>query len=183
MSVAGDKHPLQFLPRVGAPPPVGLSKHYSTTAYLLSIYELPHPIQEILTRGTHVLAAASSAVAAQLLDDERTTHSVLMIEIPVYSESICSIKAKSRLADELMCTKRNIWDEIVMTHQHNLEPADRTLKDLLRSLIPFAGIVTLFIGDFTQTTPIVRAANRSQVLSAYLENLGLTFFIQASTTT
>lgn len=71
-----------------------------------------------------------SAVAAQLLDGGRTAHSALKIPFPVDSESAYKIDAKSQLAPDLNETHLIIWDEIVMTHLHNLEAVVPALGDL-----------------------------------------------------
>lgn len=109
---------------------------------------------------------ASSTVAAQILDDGRTAHSALQIPISVTSDSTCDTEANSKLASKLQYTKLIIWDEIVMTHRHNLEAIGGMLRYLLRSSLPFAGVCFHFIGDFRHILPVVCAVNHSQIVSA-----------------
>lgn len=54
-----------------------------------------------------------------------------------------------------------------MTHRHNLEAVNCTLRGIFRSTFPFAKIVLLCIENFRQILPVLRAANRSQSASAY----------------
>lgn len=116
--------------------PGGSEKSFVTTA-----------IQQVSKcRGVRVLAVASSAVAAQLLDNRSTAHSALKIPIQDYSQSTCSIETISKLLEELRRTSLIVLDGIVITHRHNLKAVDRTLKNLLRSVFPFGGIVVLCIG-------------------------------------
>lgn len=118
--------------------------------------------------GIRVLALTSSAVAAKLLDDGWTAHSALKTPIPIPFEIFCSIEAIFQLSVKLMRTKLVILNTVFMTHRHDLGAVDRTFKDILRSVISFAGISTLRIGDFRRILPMVRAANRSQIISACL---------------
>lgn len=52
-----------------------------------------------------------------------------------------------------------------MTNLHNLEAVFRTLCDLRQSALPFGGIIMLYLGNFLQILPFLRAANRSQIVS------------------
>lgn len=42
-----------------------------------------------------------------------------------------------------------------MTHRHNLESVERTLRDLFRSVLSLGRIVVLCIGDLTQILRVV----------------------------
>lgn len=94
-------------------------------------------------RGVRGLAVASSALASQLLGDERTAHTALKIPIPVHSQSTCSIEASPQLVGELIDTKLIVWDEFVMTHRHTTEAVDRILKNFLYSVLLSGAIVIL----------------------------------------
>jgi len=62
-----------------------------------------------------------------------------------------------------------IWDEAPMTHRHNYEAVDRSLRDLLRVQKPFGGLTVLFGGDFRQVLPVVPRGTRSQITAASLK--------------
>ncbi len=60
-------------------------------------------------REKKVIAVATSAVAAVLLDEERNANSTFKIPIPVTAESTCSISERSQLAQDLLDTDFIIW--------------------------------------------------------------------------
>lgn len=127
-------------------------------------------IQRFLkSHDVHIVAVASSAVAAQLLDDRRTAHSACKIPILVNSDCTCHIDADSQQAQELRRTKLIIWNEIFMTHRHNLDSINCTLRDILWSILPFAGIVMLCIGYFRQILAVLSADNRFQIVCTCLK--------------
>lgn len=118
------------------------------------------------SRGKRALTVAPSAVASQLLDNGRIAHSPLKISISVHSERTCSINAISQLAEPLNQTALILWDEIDMSHRHNLDAIDRNPCNLCRSTFPFGGNPVFNICDFRQILPVVRAANQCQIDSA-----------------
>lgn len=81
--------------------PGGTEKAFVTTA-IQRFYK---------SRGRSALAVASSAVAAQLLDDGRTAHLVFNVHILVRSESTCNINTNSQLAERLKQTALIIWHD------------------------------------------------------------------------
>ncbi|CDF38639.1 unnamed protein product [Chondrus crispus] len=89
------------------------------------------------TRRKQVIAVATSAVAAVLLDGGRTAHSVFKIPIP-----------------------------IVMCHRHCIETVDRSLRDLMQTDRPFGGKFLVLAGDFRQILPVVPGGSRGQIVSA-----------------
>ncbi len=98
-------------------------------------------------REKKVVAVATSAVAAVLLDEGHTAHSTFKIPIPITAESTCSISARSQLAQDLLDTDFIIWDEIAMCHRYCVEAVDRSLRDITRRSLPFGGKCVLFSGD------------------------------------
>lgn len=95
-----------------------------------------------------VPAVPSSEVAAQLLDGERTIYSALKIPISIHAKSTCNIDKKFFLAEEIRRTGLIIWNEIVVTHRHNIDAVNRTLQGLSQSVLPFGGIAVLLTADF-----------------------------------
>lgn len=82
-------------------------------------------------------AIASSVVAALLLDDGRTTHTIFQIPIPTDQDSTCKVLMESPLADDFMQTVLIMCDEMIMSHRYNSEAVDRTLCDIIRCNLPF----------------------------------------------
>ncbi|CDF32173.1 unnamed protein product [Chondrus crispus] len=118
------------------------------------------------TRRKQVIAVATSAVAAVLLDGGRTAHSVFKIPIPVSAESTCSFYANSDTGRTLQQVDLIIWDEIVMCHRHCIETVDRSLRDLMQTDRPFGGKFLVLAGDFRQILPVVPGGSRGQIVSA-----------------
>ncbi|CDF41007.1 ATP dpendant DNA helicase [Chondrus crispus] len=124
-------------------------------------------IQDFLrTRRKQVIAVATSAVAAVLLDGGRTSHSVFKIPIPVSAESTCSFSANSDTGRTLQQVDLIIWDEIVMCHRHCIETVDRSLRDLMQTDRPFGGKFLVLAGDFRRILPVVTGGSRGQIVSA-----------------
>ena len=123
-------------------------------------------IQSILKVRKHsVIAVATSAVAASLLDGGRTAHSVFKIPIPCYAESVCSITMESTLANEIRHASLIVWDEIVMCSRYCIEAVDRTLRAIMKSPgVPFGGKCILFSGDFRQILPVVPRGSRGMIV-------------------
>lgn len=59
-----------------------------------------------------------------------------------------------------------IWNEIVMTHRHNFEAVDCTLRNTRQSTLPFGEAFLLCFEDFWLNITNLRAANRLQTGSA-----------------
>ncbi|CDF37017.1 ATP dependant DNA helicase [Chondrus crispus] len=124
-------------------------------------------IQDFLrTRRKQVIAVATSATAAVLLDGGRTAHSVFKIPIPVSAESTCSFSANSDTGRTLQQVDLIIWDEIVMCHRHCIETVNRSLRDLMQTDRPFGGKFLVLPGDFRQILPVVPGGSRGQIVSA-----------------
>ncbi len=119
-----------------------------------------------------MIAVATSAVAAVLLDEGRTAHSTCTIQIPITAESIWSISARSQLAQDLRDTDL-IWDEIVMSHRYCVEAVDRSLRDIARRNLPFGGKCVLFSGDFRLILPVIPGGSRAQIVHASVKSSAL----------
>ena len=120
-------------------------------------------------QGHDIHAVASSGIAAMLLPNGRTAHSLLKIPIDIDADSTCSIKAQSLLARTLREAKCLIWDEAPMTHRHAFEAVDRTLRDIRQCDEPFGGLTVLFSGDFRQCAPVVPRGLRPDIVNATLK--------------
>ena len=82
--------------------------------------------------GHKCIAAASSGIAATLLNGGRTAHSFFGIPIPISNTSTCNITLKTNLGTLLQESKLIIWDEALMTHSDNILTVNRMFQDLTK---------------------------------------------------
>ena len=113
-----------------------------------------------------VLCVASSGIAALLLVGGRTSHSRLKIPLQLHETSTCNVTPGSALGVLLYNTALIIWDEVPMQHRHCFEAVDRVLRDIRRQDTLFGGIPVIFGGDFAQIAPVIKRADRSQIVDA-----------------
>ncbi|CAL1379666.1 unnamed protein product [Linum trigynum] len=122
-----------------------------------------------------VLCAASSGIAALLMQGGRTAHSRFHIPIDANSTATCYIQQGTELAELIQQTSLIIWDEATMAHKHSIEALDRSLRDILsikypnNDDVPFGGVTVVFGGDFRQTLPIIDKGTRSQIVASSLK--------------
>lgn len=125
--------------------------------------------------GQSSIAVASTGVAALLLLDGATAHSMFRIPIDGLNEtSTCPISVQTNRAQQIRKAALIVWDEAPMMNRLAVEAVDRTLRDIMSrnnpSLlnIPFGGKVVVFGGDFRQTLPVIEHGNRAQTVAASL---------------
>ena len=128
--------------------------------------------------GKIALAVASSGIAAELLEGGRTAHSRFKIPIPINESSVCSISAQSNDAKLLRKTSLIIWDEIMMSHVHQVDCVDRSLQDIMKCDHPFGGITVVFGGDPRQILPVVHHGNRANIVKACVQSSQLWSHVQ-----
>ncbi|CAN0925187.1 ATP-dependent DNA helicase PIF1 [Linum grandiflorum] len=124
-------------------------------------------ISEIRSRGHISLAVASSSIAATLLPDGCTAHSLFKIPLEVYHFSTCAVRKGKQLAELLRSATAIIWDEAPMIHRLSYEAVDRTLCES-SGYKPFGGKIVIFGGDFRQTLPVITDGGRSDTINASL---------------
>ncbi|POS82486.1 hypothetical protein EPUL_006714, partial [Erysiphe pulchra] len=108
------------------------------------------PCSQFRSEGKIVLCVASSGIAALLLPNGRTAHSLFKIPIACTDDSVCRIPAQSQLANLLRRTALIISDEVTMQSKHNFTAVDKVLRDLCDGNELFGGIPVLLGGDFAQ---------------------------------
>ena len=116
--------------------------------------------------GKIALGVASSGIAAELLEGGRTAHSRFKIPIPINESSVCNISLQSDVAKLIQKTSLIIWDEIMMSHVHQVDCVDRSLHDIMKIDKPFGGIPVVFGGDPQQILPVVCHGNHCKIVQA-----------------
>lgn len=120
-----------------------------------------------------VIAVAHTGVAAILLHNGRTAHSMfrLPLEILEGDQAYCDIPKVSQLADSLRETDLIIWDEIATTSNRFLTCLSRTLNDICSmNNCYFANKIMLFAGDYRQILPIVQYGTREEITAQIIKN-------------
>jgi hypothetical protein len=117
-----------------------------------------------------VACVASSGIASLLLPNGRTSHFLFKIPLLIASDSTCSIRKNSELAEYLRKTDLIIWDEVPMQNKHCFEAVDRALKDIKSCDKLFGGVPVVLGGDFAQIPPVVRNGDRPQIVDASIRN-------------
>jgi hypothetical protein len=127
----------------------------------------------------HVMATATSGIAALLLDGGRTMHSTFRVPIPVDHLSTCNIAPDSRIGRQIASATLIIIDEAPMMHRHTYEAINRTFQDIMKESdprlanVPFGGKIVVMGGDFRQMLPVIPKGCRSAVVNASLNRRGL----------
>ena len=103
----------------------------------------------------NTLACAFTGIAASLLHNGQTIHSMFRIPIPTEHDSVSSLQPSDDRATLLKYSKILIMDEASSTSKHVYSCVDKFLRDARRRPnVPFGGMVVLLTGDFRQTLPI-----------------------------
>ena len=116
-------------------------------------------------RKHKVIAVATPAVAASLLEDGRTPHSAFKIPIPCHADSVCNISLESEIEHRIQRASLIIWDEIVMCLRYRIEAVDPTLRVIMKSPnVPFGRKCVLFTRDFRQILPVLPRDSQAMIV-------------------
>uniref|UniRef100_A0A8C4SJ32 ATP-dependent DNA helicase n=1 Tax=Erpetoichthys calabaricus TaxID=27687 RepID=A0A8C4SJ32_ERPCA len=115
------------------------------------------------------VATATTGVAANLLINVRTCHSLFKLPVPITETSVSTMKLNSDSANEIRLAKLLILDECTMAASHILNTIDKLLRALMDNDIPFGGKVLLLGGDFRQCLPVVPHTMRSAIVQSSLK--------------
>ncbi|XP_073513989.1 uncharacterized protein [Phyllobates terribilis] len=125
--------------------------------------------------GEVVSPAATTGIAANLLQGGRTMHSLYGIPIPINETSVSRIKSDTNAAKKLQHTKLFIIDECTMAQNHALNVIDRLLRDVMtthvadKNKVPFGCKVFGFGGDFRQCLPVLANATRTEIVDSFVK--------------
>ena len=122
------------------------------------------------SNGT-VASTAFSGIAATMLHEGRTSHSMFKIPINAIRGSTCHVPAQSDLAKYLKEMDVGIIDEGPMMDKGSFECLDRTLRHLTGNhREKFGGKLILVSGDFRQMLPVVMKGYRAAVVNACIKS-------------
>ena len=124
-------------------------------------------------QGIYVISVAWTRIAASLLPKGRTVHSRFKLPVPILETSTSSIRPHSKEAEEIKKAAVFIWDEAPMAPSYALKAVDILLRDIMNINLPFARKIMVLGGDFRQVLPVIRFANRSELIAASLKSSDL----------
>lgn len=137
-------------------------------------------LAEIRSNHGIALAAASSGIAATLLEGGKTAHSAFKLPLNLNNveNPLCYISKQSDLAAVFRECKLIVWDESTMAHKGAFEALDRSLRDIRNNNNVMGGVTVLLAGDFRQTLPVVPRGTRADEIKACLKKSYLWRYIQ-----
>ena len=112
---------------------------------------------------------ASPGIAALLIHNCHTAHSMLKIPIKVNETTTCVTNRGSVSADFISKSKLFVWDEAPMMSKYVYETFGRTFIDIMKAvdpkleLVAFGGKLNKFRGDFRLMLSVVRHGNSEQL--------------------
>ncbi|UYV73419.1 hypothetical protein LAZ67_10003111 [Cordylochernes scorpioides] len=148
---------------------------YNADVFNAALLEIEKHVLSISAKlrleGLVVCAAASSGIAATLLDGGRTSHSLFKLPLNLYDDelAVCNIAKQSATSKILQQSSLFIWDECTMANRRSIEALDRTLRDLRDNNSIMGGVTFLFVGDFRQTLPVIPKGTRADEVNACLK--------------
>ena len=107
-------------------------------------------ISAVRSKGMDVSACAWTGIAATLLRDGRTVHSLFKLPVPITDKSTCDIRPGSSHAKFLLGQALIIIDEASMVPLHALRAIDVCLRDITGCDVPFGGRIILLVGDYVK---------------------------------
>eukprot|EP00116_Pleurobrachia_bachei_P000295 sb/3460557/ len=107
---------------------------------------------------------AWTGIAATLLEDGVTTHSLFKLPVPITCTSTCDIKPPSKHADYLRSLSIIFIDEASMIPLDALRAIDFMLRDITGNSVPFGGKLIVLAGDFRQTLPVTPKSSVKGIL-------------------
>ena len=96
-------------------------------------------IAELRGRRIQVATAAWTGIAATLLMQGSTLHSLFRLPVPILETSSCNVTPVSKHADMLRQKSLFLFDEASMIPTHAFHAIDRLLRDICNNNTPFGG--------------------------------------------
>jgi len=116
-----------------------------------------------------VACAAWTGIAATLMTDGQTVHSLFKLPVPMLENSTCNVSTTSAQAEQLKGVHLFVIDEASMIPMHALHAIDRCLRDITQNTRPFGGKTLLLGGDFRQVLPVVPQVPPTVIIDSCLK--------------
>lgn len=117
-----------------------------------------------------MINVGSNGVTSTLLPYGSTTHSRFAIPIEINDDSSCNIYHNTSLAQLLQVSNLIIWDEAPMTQSLCFEAFDRTMKDIMKTCLPFGGKCVVMEGDFRQILPVIPRGDKAIIINVSINS-------------
>ena len=121
-------------------------------------------------RGLNVCTLAFTGIAAIILPDGATIHSMFKFPLDVDQNTTSGVTKGSKQWQKLQKMSAFIIDEVSMVSASLLAAIDRTLRDVAQNNIPFGGKLMLIGGDFRQILPITTKVSPQHAYYACLKS-------------
>ena len=121
---------------------------------------------DVRSNGLLAISSALTGIAATLMSEASTYHSMSKAPINVTKDSYLSVTRKCARGKKLIRAAVIFIDEITMMHRYQLECLDRSLQYLMGNEVPFGGKLVVFSGDYRQCLPTVPRGSDESTIAA-----------------
>lgn len=122
-------------------------------------------------KGKNICTMAFTGIAATLLPHGQTMHKAFGLPVPIYSDSNSSITAESTEAIKLLSYDLFLIDEAPAAIRYIYEIMDRVLRYITgKNDKTFGGKICVAGGDFRQTLPIQKHANKNEIIDLSMKH-------------
>lgn len=120
-------------------------------------------------KNFEVVSVAWTGIAAMLLLEGRTTHSILKLPLNIHEHSIFGLKINSKEANNINNSRLFIWGVASMANMYALISVNRLLQDIIGNAISFGGKVIVLGGGFRQVFPVVLHSSRAATVKSSIK--------------
>lgn len=116
-----------------------------------------------------VATCAYTGIAATLLINGMTLHSLFRLPVPITNTHTCNVSPTSKHGAFLREINLFVFDECSMIPKYAVHAIDVMLRDITSVNIPFSGKIILLGGDFRQILPVVRKGKAIDIIDVCLK--------------